>query len=92
MAEVYLHKVKHNDVIVLGSDGLFDNVFDKDLISCIQNQETKFESQKAAECLAKKANTLSLDENYDSPFAQNARAVGRKHPGGKQDDITVIVS
>jgi len=50
MADVYLHQVKHNDVLVMGSDGLFDNVFDKDLISCLQTQ--KFEPTIAATCLA----------------------------------------
>jgi hypothetical protein len=35
---------------------------------------------------------MSLDKSYDSPFAKNARAAGRSHPGGKKDDITVVVS
>jgi len=39
-----------------------------------------------------KANALSFDKTYDSPFAVNARAANRNHPGGKKDDITVVVS
>ena len=44
------------------------------------------------ECLARKAESLSFDKTYDSPFAVNARKAGRNHPGGKKDDITVIVA
>ena len=47
---------------------------------------------KVANCIAAKAEKMSFDKNYDSPFAKNARAVGRKHRGGKKDDITVVVS
>ena len=35
---------------------------------------------------------MSYDKTYDSPFAKNAREAGRSHPGGKKDDITVVVS
>jgi len=45
-----------------------------------------------AMCLATKAEKLSYDKSYDSPFAINARAANKNHPGGKKDDITVVVS
>jgi len=45
-----------------------------------------------ASCLATSAEKLSYDKDYDSPFAINAREANRKHPGGKKDDITVVVS
>lgn len=45
-----------------------------------------------ASCLATSAEKLSYDKGYDSPFAINAREAKRKHPGGKKDDITVVVS
>ncbi len=77
-------------MIVIGSDGLFDNLFDEDLVKCIDNPNV--EPQSAATCLAERAQALSLDKSYDSPFAKNARAAGRSHPGGKKDDITVVVS
>ena len=50
------------------------------------------EVQDAATCIAKTAEMRSYDKSYDSPFAVNARAAGRLHPGGKKDDITVIVA
>jgi len=45
-----------------------------------------------AECLATKAEKLSYDKNYVSPFQVNAKACGRRFKGGKKDDITVVVS
>jgi serine/threonine protein phosphatase PrpC len=29
------HRVEHNDIVVMGSDGLFDNVYDADLVTCL---------------------------------------------------------
>ena len=45
-----------------------------------------------SDCIGLKAETFSTQRNWDSPFAQNARAQGRRYIGGKEDDITVIVS
>ena len=47
---------------------------------------------EAATCIAKTAEALSFNKDYDSPFAVHARQAGRNHPGGKKDDITVIVA
>jgi hypothetical protein len=33
-----------------------------------------------------------MDKNWESPFAVNAKSSGKYYKGGKQDDITVIVS
>lgn len=35
-AETYLHRVETNDLIVMGSDGLLDNLFDEDILACIE--------------------------------------------------------
>jgi hypothetical protein len=48
--------------------------------------------QAAATCLANTALRMSQDKSYDSPFSISARKHNKKHPGGKEDDITVIVS
>ncbi len=47
---------------------------------------------QASNCLARTAEQLSYRKDYDSPFAKNAREANRNHPGGKPDDITVIVA
>lgn len=45
----------------------------------------------AAECIAKKSEEKSFQQNYLSPFARGAQEVGMPYRGGKPDDITVIV-
>ena len=35
---------------------------------------------------------MSYDKEYDSPFAKHAREFNKSYPGGKKDDITVIVA
>jgi serine/threonine protein phosphatase PrpC len=83
----------------MGSDGLFDNLYDDDLQPCliqqISHSQGKFTMQDptaAADCLAKRAYAVSKDKNYLSPFAKGARESFRNYNGGKEDDITVIVA
>ena len=94
-ADVYLHQVEDKDVVIMATDGLFDNLYDPDVLSCLEQTTSGGEVKdptEVANCLATKAEKLSFDKKYKSPFEVNAKAVGRKHPGGKKDDITVIVS
>lgn len=93
------HQMSPSDIIVMGSDGLFDNVFDKDFKPCIQKQIirengfAKMQSpQEAAECLGEFAYRKSKDRRYESPFSVGAKKAGLWHNSGKEDDITVIVA
>ena len=80
-------------MLVIATDGLFDNLYDKDIVSCMKGASSnEIVPSDVAHCLAKKAETLSFDKSYDSPFARNARDAKRNHPGGKKDDITVVVA
>jgi protein phosphatase PTC7 len=73
----------------MGSDGLFDNLENCQILDCIKgNTEVK----AICNCIGNKAEKFSLDKNWDSPFARSSRENGRNYFGGKQDDITVIVS
>ena len=90
--------MKHKDLVILASDGILDNMFDKDILECLKSSQDwtsdlilDQEAEKAAICLAERASKLSHDTSYDSPFAQHARQHNKNHPGGKVDDITVIV-
>ena len=79
----------------MGTDGLFDNLFEPDILACLEDTTAKqpaMDQSKVAVCLAEKAEKMSYNKKYDSPFAQNARECGYRHPGGKKDDITVVVS
>ncbi|AES69552.1 putative protein-serine/threonine phosphatase [Medicago truncatula] len=91
-------ELMEGDTIVMGSDGLFDNVFDHEIALTVANKEVS----EAAKALANLANSHSMDSNFDSPYSLEARAKGFEAPwwkkvlgmkltGGKLDDITVVV-
>ncbi|CAL9196288.1 probable protein phosphatase 2C 26 isoform X1 [Musa acuminata AAA Group] len=92
-------ELMEGDIVVMGSDGLFDNVFDHEIISTVSGSP---EVAEAAKILANLASNHSKDPNFDSPYSMEARSrgfdvpwwkkiLGRKLTGGKLDDITVIV-
>jgi protein phosphatase PTC7 len=88
------------DIIVSGSDGFFDNIFDQEILAVISESPGIDESAKA---LAELARKHSVDVRFDSPYSMEARSrgfdvpwwkklLGAKLTGGKMDDITVIVA
>ena len=81
----------------MGSDGLFDNVFEEDMLTCIyphisDDQFNLKELSAVAQCLAEKAEQHGNDATYESPFSKSAKEHGINFHGGKADDITVIVA
>ena len=87
-ANIFSIDIEPGDVIIAGTDGLFDNVSDDDLIS-MTNEEN--EADKLSLLIANKARNNSQDQNYISPFAIKARENGKFYIGGKPDDITIVV-
>lgn len=92
-------ELMEKDIIVMGSDGLFDNVFDHEIVSTTAQHS---DVVKAAKALADFAYKHSVDFYFESPYSLEARArgidipwwkkaMGMKLTGGKLDDITVIV-
>ena len=99
--ESLAHNIQHGDIIVLGSDGLWDNLHRSTIVDMIRpyvkwTEENKFglieDVALVAEMLAKEAEKFSYLQNYISPFAESARAHGYECSGGKPDDITVIIA
>lgn len=94
-AEETSFAVEEGDVVVLGTDGLFDNLSTKQIteeISKLKDHSVQ-SIQLAADSLANLARTLALDPSYLSPFAKQARMQEGLHvTGGKPDDITVLVA
>jgi serine/threonine protein phosphatase PrpC len=33
-----MHIVNDKDVVIVASDGIFDNIFDEDILKCLQNK------------------------------------------------------
>nr|TKS07904.1 hypothetical protein D5086_0000109440 [Populus alba] len=87
------------DTIVMGSDGLFDNVFDHEIVSTVAGHS---DVAAAAKALANLASIHSTNSEFESPYSLEARSkgfdvpfwkkvLGMKLTGGKLDDVTVIV-
>lgn len=83
-------EVQPGDLIIVGTDGLWDNLFDDDIMEVIANAPN--EPATIAQQIARQAHIVANDKDIISPFSKSARSNG--YPlatGGKLDDITVIV-
>ena len=87
------HEVKHGDLVILGTDGLFDNLKATDIATLINEhlKSNRLDEQKVATVIAEHTYRLSLDPKHRSPFAEEASKSGVFYRGGKSDDITVVV-
>lgn len=93
-AETASFTVLEGDIILVATDGLFDNL-PTDLI---ERQLAKMDFtdlasvQGACNALALEARRLAFDDQFMSPFAKKAQHFGYHHCGGKPDDITVLLA
>lgn len=95
MAESSSFKVEDGDVIILGTDGLFDNLSEDMIVGYVSNnlKDNKEETVLKTACrMAESAYQLSFDPEYMSPFALSAIDAGINLTGGKPDDITCIMA
>jgi len=84
-------EVQPDDLIILGTDGLWDNLFDEDIIEVVANAPS--DPATIAQLIARQAHIVANDKDIISPFSKSARSNG--YPlatGGKLDDITVLVA
>jgi protein phosphatase PTC7 len=90
------HEVKNGDIIIVGSDGLFDNLFDPQIIDLlrpfIRDRDELLDAGLVAELISQEAEKFSNNQNWSSPFAKSAHDHFFDFSGGKPDDITVVVS
>lgn len=93
--DIRTHDVQENDIFILATDGLFDNVYERDVISIvrpfIKHTDEIIDLDLVAEMIAQKAEDLSKDPKYISPFARDAHDHYYDFVGGKEDDVTVVV-
>lgn len=87
MGQNVQQKVKDGDWIILGTDGLFDNVQDSDIVRECTGAD---DPMTLAERLGDVATKNSMDETYFSPFMQAAAKSNVAWKGGKLDDITIV--
>lgn len=92
-AQNFVVKLQAGDVIVAGTDGLFDNVFSHQITSLLRDAKEEGDLPGVvARKLAKLASAQSMDREWKSPFVKAAAQAGFVRHGGKPDDITVLVS
>jgi len=96
VADHHTHSLQKGDILVVYSDGVSDNLHPQEYHECIDRYLTAdgivVSYSLVADCIARQAYVLGKDKQFDSPFAQGARLVGKRYMGGKHDDITVTVA
>lgn len=79
------------DIVLLGSDGVFDNLFDNIIVEIINKHASNYVFYALQE-LVELAFYISKKRNIPTPFEINSAGWGKKKRGGKQDDITAILA
>ncbi|KAL3637181.1 hypothetical protein CASFOL_019480 [Castilleja foliolosa] len=88
-------RVKKGDLVILGTDGLFDNMLESEILETLDRGFIMLGNDLAEMCsyLANMALYNSFDRFRVTPFSiASSRRAGKKHRGGKIDDITVIIA
>ncbi|XP_017257995.1 probable protein phosphatase 2C 80 isoform X2 [Daucus carota subsp. sativus] len=91
--QVFMIPVVPGDVIVAGTDGLFDNLFSNEVVSIVaEGMRGGLDPDALSQKLAAFAQQRALDRHKQTPFSTAAKEAGFRYYGGKLDDITVVVS
>ncbi|KAK6938792.1 PPM-type phosphatase-like domain, partial [Dillenia turbinata] len=91
--EVFTIPVAPGDVIIAGTDGLFDNLYNHEITAVVVHAVRAGLGPKiTAQKLAALARQRAQDKNRQTPFSSAAQDAGFRYYGGKLDDITVVVS
>lgn len=91
-------KIQKDDIIILSSDGLVDNLFDEDILEeVLKYDDLKLgeanQAERISKALCSRAKAVSEDQRaVTSPFQQRANEEGIHFVGGKHDDISVLVA
>jgi len=85
--------LEDGDFVVIGTDGLFDNLYDENILDIIKSKNWNNNESGLAEAIAKKAYEVSKLPEVKIPFNDMAELYYGMTcwDNGKQDDITVLV-
>lgn len=75
--------------MVVGTDGLWDNLFDSEIAAALAAPLNS--PSTLARALGEAAYLRSKERRARTPFALHALQHGLNYPGGKPDDISLIV-
>ncbi|XP_057973263.1 probable protein phosphatase 2C 55 isoform X3 [Malania oleifera] len=91
--QVFIIPVAPGDVMIAGTDGLFDNLYNNEVTAVVVHAtRAGLGPQVTAQKIAALARQRAQDKNRQTPFSTAAQDAGFRYYGGKLDDITVIVS
>ena len=90
-AETYKIQLKEGDVVIMGTDGLYDNVFEDEILETVIEigKAGPVDPKKVTDRLLERARETAENRRACSPFQQKARKEGYVFSGGKMDDITI---
>jgi len=89
-------EIFRGDVIVAGSDGVFDNLSDSDVCEIVDSFGPRTKSTTIAKRIVDRSRSVSLDPDAVTPYSTVARGKRgydsyRNGRGGKVDDLSCIV-
>eukprot|EP00826_Nyctotherus_ovalis_P055971 TRINITY_DN7489_c0_g1_i16.p1 TRINITY_DN7489_c0_g1~~TRINITY_DN7489_c0_g1_i16.p1 ORF type:complete len:308 (-),score=56.43 TRINITY_DN7489_c0_g1_i16:157-1080(-) len=96
-ADMYQIKVQEGDLLLLGTDGVFDNLFLEEIMERIRSTvggriRSRVPPKDIANAVAESAYARSKNPHEKSPFSVELQSNGEPESiGGKEDDITVLV-
>lgn len=91
--QVFTIPVAPGDVIIAGTDGLFDNLYNNEITAVVVHaMRAGLAPQVTAQKIAALARQRAQDKDRQTPFSTAAQDAGFRYYGGKLDDITVVVS
>ncbi|KAJ6413108.1 hypothetical protein OIU84_006007 [Salix udensis] len=91
--QVFTIPVAPGDIIIAGTDGLFDNLYNNEVTAVVVHAiRTSLGPEATAQKIAALARQRAVDRNRQTPFSSAAQDAGYRYYGGKLDDITVVVS
>ena len=76
------HEVQHNDIVVMATDGVSDNLFDEQIEQCIKPHITNDcnlpKPEDAASCISMLAESISYSQTLETPWTKHAVAHGKE--------------
>ncbi|KAL5033849.1 hypothetical protein RTP6_001755 [Batrachochytrium dendrobatidis] len=96
-AQVFSIPVQEGDIVVIGSDGIFDNVFDDEIVEILgghthASRPELSDPQRMTDAILYRAREVAENTRFgSSPFQTRAIQEGFYYQGGKMDDMTVVV-
>ncbi|XP_030447843.1 probable protein phosphatase 2C 55 [Syzygium oleosum] len=91
--QVFTIPVAPGDVVIAGTDGLFDNLYNNEITAVVVHAtRAGLGPQVTAQKIAALARQRAQDRDRQTPFSTAAQDAGFRYYGGKLDDITVVVS